>query len=83
MIQPLSGDRLSPDKTTPRFSAPTTPHANCRCQSQREHRWPRRIAFAVLLTTGLLALAFGTARGQWTRISFFSTQICLSCMGLI
>ncbi len=44
--------------------------------------------FRRLLGVGLLALAIatiliGTLADDWSRVEHLSTQICLSCMGLV
>ncbi|NPV14296.1 hypothetical protein HPY86_05125 [candidate division WOR-3 bacterium] len=43
----------------------------------------RRILFWVLIGLGTGALVFGSFIGAWARIGYFSSQICLSCMGLV
>lgn len=48
----------------------------------------KALSFRRLLGLGLLALAlsaivFGTLADDWSRVEHFSTQICLSCMGLV
>ncbi|MEO0069858.1 MAG: hypothetical protein ABIK18_03595 [candidate division WOR-3 bacterium] len=36
-----------------------------------------------LLVLGIGLLLIGSFAGNWQRIYYFSTQICLSCMGLV
>ncbi|MGQ9678511.1 MAG: hypothetical protein ACUVUD_04445 [bacterium] len=43
----------------------------------------RQIWFWVLLGLGFGVFLLGTLIGNWGRIYQFSTQICLSCMGLV
>ena|GEM_PF-4934952 len=35
------------------------------------------------LLFGICSLIVGTLTGNFSRIFYFSTQICLSCMGLV
>lgn len=42
----------------------------------------RRILIPLVIL-GIGALVVGSLLGGWARINYFSTQICLSCMGLV
>ncbi len=46
-------------------------------------RMERRVYFLVFLLLGVLSLIIGSFLGNWVRVYYFSTQICLSCMGLV
>ncbi len=43
----------------------------------------RRLLSILLAAIGFIALAIGALTGAFARIFYFSTQICLSCMGLV
>ena len=70
--------RLSPDVQP---ESPVSP--NRKSPSARERVAPRRIMFGLLLLVALTAFAVGSIQQQWQRIYAYSSQICLSCMGLV
>ncbi|MGQ9708451.1 MAG: hypothetical protein ACUVUR_06205 [bacterium] len=41
------------------------------------------IVFIPLALLGIGAILLGSFLDNWARINYFSTQICLSCMGLV
>ncbi|MGC8797784.1 MAG: hypothetical protein ACP5PK_03840 [candidate division WOR-3 bacterium] len=43
----------------------------------------RRLLVVLLTVIALLSFLFAALTGGFTRIFYFSTQICLSCMGLV
>jgi len=74
----LAGGRLSPDAQP---QSPASP--NRKAPSAREGVAPRRIVFGLLLLAALTAFTVGSIQQQWQRIYASSSQICLSCMGLV
>jgi hypothetical protein len=43
----------------------------------------RRLLSILLAAIGIIALVIGAMTGGFGRILYFSSQICLSCMGLV
>gem|GEM_PF-2444498 len=78
MTNDPEGDRLSPDD---RFQ----PSASSNRKAARASRnaASRRVVSGLLLLVALTTFAVGSIQQQWLRVYAFSSQICLSCMGLV
>lgn len=49
----------------------------------KEMKLKFRHIWILLLVTGICSLVTGAFTGNFSRVFYFSTQICLSCMGLV